>query len=137
MFRIQCCNKQKKCSVFAIAKTRMIQSAYLKMCYCMDCGSFIVVIETTDFNGHTKIIRKQNAEAYELFEKNKHNILFEVKPIQNGKFGWYLKYCEFGRIKKCYSNLRTLKLGKFAGNFEDINNFKKNEFHNNKSTVRT
>lgn len=113
----------------------MVQSAFLKMCYCMNCGNFIVVIETTDFNGNKKVIRKQNSEAYALYEKNKHNILFEVVPIKQGKFGWYLKYCDYGRIKKCYSNLRTLKMGKFASNFDDITVLKKNEFHNLKQKV--
>lgn len=139
VFRIECCEGQRKCQVFAIAKSGHLQSAYLKMGRCSVCGKFFVVIETTDFSGRKRIVRQNESKAIELFERNRHNILFEIKPIQSGKFGFYLQYGEYGTIKKCYSNLRTLKLGRIAGNFEDIQNdnrfLKSNEFHNFKSTI--
>ena len=120
-------------------KTRQIQSAFLKFGRCSKCGKTFVVIETIDFSGKKKTIRQNGIKALELFEKNRHNILFELKPIQSGKFGFYLQYSEYGSIKKCYSNLRTLKLGRIAGNFEDIQSDNRllniNEFHNYKSRI--
>jgi hypothetical protein len=56
-------------------------------------------------------VRRSGIEAYELYRKNLPNILYEVKRIESGKNGWYLEYGEYGRKKKCYSNLRTLRLG--------------------------
>ena len=132
MFRINCCDSFKKCRVFALATSRTFKSAVMKTCYCSSCHKFIVEIETTDYSDRIKTIRKINGEAHELFEKNRHNILFEVIS-STGKFGWYLKYGEYGKVKKCYSNLRCLKLGKFRGNFEDIK--VKNEFYNYKQKV--
>lgn len=106
MFRFECCDAKRKCRTYVLANKRQ---AVLKIGICPKCNriSALIVID-----GIVKV-RRSGSEAYDLFHRNLPNILFELKRIESGKNGWYLEYNEWGRKKKCYSNLRTLKLGLF------------------------
>ena len=60
------------------------------------------------------VIRKINQKARDFFSKLKNSILYEIrpanyKPLYTSQF--YLNYNEFGVKKRCYSNLRALKIG--------------------------
>ncbi|MBE7709035.1 MAG: hypothetical protein E7Z93_01160 [Cyanobacteria bacterium SIG32] len=85
---------------------------YLKKCPV--CGHTVVQITRIDKDNKISTIRKTNEKARNLFAKVKDKILYaEVNENylvkQYGKF--YLYYNEYGVKKKCYSNLKNLKLG--------------------------
>ena len=139
MFTLKCCDGMRKCKVFALAKGRLFESAVLKIGRCSKCKRLIVSVEKTDFNGRKTCIKKYGLQAQLLYERNLYNILYEVVQYKSGKYGFYLNYQEYGKVKKCYSNLHTLKLGKYAGNFDDIFNNNKvlsiNEFYNKQQSI--
>jgi hypothetical protein len=118
MLDLSCCGHKRKGKTFALAAKKGFQSAFLKCGYCPVCGKFSVIICSISDDNKIKITRKENDDAFILFENQKPNIIYEIKNIKNYGFGWYLCYSEYGKIKKCYSNLRTLKLGKMKENFE-------------------
>ena len=107
MFRFECCDARRKCKTFALAGKK--SNTVLKIGICPKCNRISAVIET---DGCVKV-RRSGVDAYDLYNRNLPNILYEIKRIESGKNGWYLEYGEYGRKKKCYSNLRTLKLGLF------------------------
>jgi hypothetical protein len=129
----------RRCKVFALAKTKLYESSVLKIGRCSQCKRLIVSLEKVDFTGRKTCIRKYGLQAQLLYERNKFNILYEIAQLKSGKFGFYLNYQEYGKVKKCYSNLRTLKLGKMAGNFEDVSTKDKvlniNEFYNKQQSL--
>ena len=59
-----------------------------------------------------------------FFEKLKDSVLYEIRPTKYNvaKYGrFYLNYNEFGVKKRCYSNLRTLKIGLAENKFLKTN----------------
>jgi hypothetical protein len=81
---------------------------------CPVCGHTVVQLTRIDNNDNISVVRKVNKKAKEFFKKLKNYILFEEKAenysrVNSGSF--YLNYNEFGVKKRCYSNLRSLKIG--------------------------
>ena len=81
---------------------------------CPVCGHTVVQLTRIDKNDEISVVRKTNSKARNFLEKLKNKILYEIKPINYnaktvGRF--YLNYNEFGVKKRCYSNLKTLKIG--------------------------
>lgn len=69
---------------------------------------------------------KKADEIFEdIFEKQKAVIYEVLKNSANHKSGFYLNYTEYGSVKRCYSNLSTIKLGRIPYNFQDMENMKK------------
>lgn len=139
MFSFECCKGNRKCRVYALADSKLYESAVIKFGRCPVCKRLFCVIEKVDYFGKKTTIKKYGLQAQILFEKNLYNMLYEVVPIKSGKSGFYLLYSEYGKIKKCYSNLRTLKLGKLPSNFEDITTDNKvlrlNEFYDKQQKI--
>ena len=76
------------------------------------CNNTIIQITRIDKENNVSTVRKNNKKGIELFKKLKNKILYEEKnyKIENqNKF--YLHYNEYGKKKKCFSNLSNLKLG--------------------------
>lgn len=123
---IHCCGGKRKSESYAISPRENFLSAqmdYLEECPV--CGHTVVQITSVDFDNNVSICRKTNKKAKILFEKLKPLILFKGKRFsepQNSGSKFYLYYNEYGKKKKCYSNLSTLKLGKFD-NFGDCKIF--------------
>lgn len=81
---------------------------------CPVCGHTVVQLTRVDNGDNISIVRKVNRKAREFFKKLEKSILYEVRPINYSKMNcgkFYLNYNEFGVKKRCYSNLRTLKIG--------------------------
>lgn len=81
---------------------------------CPVCGHTVVQLTRIDKKDNISIIRKVNKKAKNFFESLKKYVLYEIRPINYNKVNYgrfYLNYNEFGVQKRCYSNLRTLKIG--------------------------
>ena len=81
---------------------------------CPICGHTIVQLTRVDDSDNISIVRKVNKKAKLFFEKLKKVILYEIRSINYNKINvgkFYLNYNEFGVKKRCYSNLRSLKIG--------------------------
>ncbi len=81
---------------------------------CPVCGHTVVQLTRVDRDDNISVVRKVNKKAKVFFEKLKKLILYEVRSIKYNKVNcgkFYLNYNEFGVKKRCYSNLRTLKIG--------------------------
>ena len=81
---------------------------------CPVCGHTVVQLTRVDRDDNISVVRKVNKKAKLFFEKLKKLILYEVRSIKYNKVNcgkFYLNYNEFGVKKRCYSNLRTLKIG--------------------------
>lgn len=81
---------------------------------CPVCGHTVVQLTRVDRDDNISVVRKVNKKAKLFFDKLKKLILYEVRSIKYNKVNcgkFYLNYNEFGVKKRCYSNLRTLKIG--------------------------
>ncbi len=111
------------CSGYRISKSYAIQPengyAYAQIDFleeCPVCGHCVVQITRIDDKNNISICRKTNLKAKALYEKLKTKIIYEKDKenyCTNRKSNFYLYYNEFGKKKKCYSNLSTMKLGLF------------------------
>lgn len=119
MAYIECCGKKHKAIVFELKLgDDGCISKILRNAYCPICGENIVVIEKKIFiDGveQTRYVRRQGKEADKLFDKLEKDILCQVVEQKNVQYkkGFFLNCNEYGKIKKCYSNLSALKLGLF------------------------
>ena len=93
---------------------------------CPICGHKVVQLSKISFSGELFTVRKTNRKAEKFFKKLKKDILYEIRPYRyNNQGKFYLNYNEYGVIKKCYSNLRNLKLGKSENLNVKTDEFKK------------
>ena len=112
---IHCCGGLRKTKSFRLSPLRdfvLCEIDYLKKCPV--CGHTVVQVTRLDKDNNISIIRKVNNKARELFEKLKDKILYEYENAKFNKIPYstfYLYYNEYGIKKKCYSNLKNLKLG--------------------------
>lgn len=119
MAYIECCGKKHKAIVFELKlKNDNCVSKILKNAFCPHCGKNIIIIEEKMLrNGVEQIryVRRQGKEADKLFDKLEKDILCQIIEQKNVQYkkGFYLNCNEYGKIKKCYSNLSSLKLGLF------------------------
>ena len=112
---IHCCGALHKTRTFCLLPSegfRICELDYLAKCPV--CGHTVVQLTRIDDKDNLSVIRKVNKKAREFFSKLKSLVLYEEKPINfrvrhYGTF--YLNYNEFGVKKRCYSNLKTLKIG--------------------------
>ena len=111
---IHCCGTLHRTRTFKLVP----QKGYLicevdVLTKCPLCGHKVVQLSKITAGGEVFTVRKTNQKAISFFQRLKKSILYEIRPYQymkNGKF--YLNYNEYGVIKRCYSNLSNLKLGK-------------------------
>lgn len=114
---IHCCSRLQRSQTFILAPDKNFVFVELDILpRCSDCGHFVAQLTRIDFENKLSIVRKVNQKARSFFEKLEHDILFEVKtsvfsPRQAGSF--WLGYNEFGKKKKCFSNLSSMQLGRF------------------------
>ena len=120
MAYIECCGKKHKAIVFELKlKNDSCVSKFLKNAFCPHCGKNIVIIEEKMLvRGVEQIryVRRQGKEADKLFDKLEKDILGQIIEQKNVQYkkGFYLNCNEYGKTKKCYSNLSSLKLGQFG-----------------------
>ncbi len=112
---IHCCGALHKTKTFRLAPQGdfiVCEVDYLHKCPI--CGHTVVQLTRIGKDKNLSVIRKVNMKAKKFFEKLKNKFICEIRPYNYSKnYGskFYLNYNEFGIKKRCYSNLRTLKIG--------------------------
>ncbi len=113
---LHCCGGLHKTRSFVLVPAKNYSVCEVDVLQkCPVCGHFVVQLTRVDKGNNISSIRLTNAKARKFFQKLKSKILYEEKVFDYSKVKstFYLNYNEFGVKKRCYSNLRNLKLGKF------------------------
>ncbi len=112
---IHCCGALHKTRTYRLVpQDSFILCELDYLAKCPVCGHMVVQLTRVDRDDNISVVRKVNKKAKLFFEKLKKLILYEVRSIKYNKVNcgkFYLNYNEFGVKKRCYSNLRTLKIG--------------------------
>lgn len=120
-----------------VPKNKKYAFAFMKTAHCPICKrhytlitNFQFVKEGVDnqkrafgcFAPVHKIFTGKDADSvFEKIYEHQKAVLYEVlKNQSNVKSGFYLNYSEYGTVKRCYSNLSSLMLGRIKYNFEDL-----------------
>ncbi|MBR2526642.1 hypothetical protein IKE67_09280 [bacterium] len=118
---IHCCGALHHCRTFELKEDEQYKIKELNYLEeCPICGHTILQLTKIDIFNQISVYRLNNKKAKKFFEKYSKDIVKEVdKPENfafrtNGKF--YLNYNEYGKKRKCYSNLSSMKLGLFENN---------------------
>ena len=111
---IHCCGALHKTRTYRLAPFKNFSICELDvLAKCPVCGSKIIQLTRITDDGQLSCVRRTNAKADAFFEKLKKSILYELRPINYRNCGnFYLNYNEYGTIKRCYSNLTNLKIGR-------------------------
>jgi len=113
---IQCCGAMHKAQRFVLQPQDGYIEAYmdwLESCPC--CSHTVIQLVRINYDNQKTIVRKINYKARKLRSSIESSILYEVKEknrftiLCSGRF--YLYYNDFGKKKKCFSNLSQLRLG--------------------------
>ncbi len=123
---IHCCSALRRSQSFDVEP---ISSKFLAcqldiLQCCPVCNNFVVQLTRVDFDHNISIVRKVNKKAVNFYLNLKPFIISPHKKYINNNGKFYLHYNEFGKIKKCYSSLSSLKIG-LHDNFQDLTYFKK------------
>lgn len=116
MGKIHCCSALRRSKSFELLPSEDFLFATLDIVEkCPQCGHFVLQLTRIDYKNNISIIRKNNKKARKLYLKLKPFIkpykTIALPPNLGNKSS--LKYSEFGKIKTCYSNLSTMRLGTF------------------------
>ena len=119
---IDCCNHKRSCDVFRLENRPgfILNYAYFIEA-CPSCGHTVLLLKRYLPDGSVSEVRKTNEAARKLFEKIRPAILCRIGKTlvpQGGKS--FLRYNEFGVVKKCYSNLSCIKIGLFEPPGQDL-----------------
>ena len=112
---IHCCGALHKTKTYKLVPQEdflVCEVDYLSKCPI--CGHTVVQLTRIDKNKKLSVIRKVNAKAKKFFQKLKNQFIYEIRPYNYSSHAgsnFYLNYNEYGVKKRCYSNLRTLKIG--------------------------
>lgn len=118
---VHCCGGLRLCKTFELKtdeKYKIKELSYLEECPI--CGHTVLQLTKVDFLNKISIYRLNNKKAKKFLEKYSKDIVKEIDIQENfafkafGKF--YLNYNEYGRKRKCYSNLSSMKIGLFDNN---------------------
>lgn len=121
MFKVECCKVKRKADVYILAVNKKEDYKVLKTLRCPVCKKVIALLEKKMYDGKITFVRFEGKKAEEFIDRQFCNILYELKPLSASKSSmFYLNYSEYGKIKKCYSNLSSLKLGRIKDNFDDV-----------------
>ena len=113
---IHCCGALRRTRTYClIPQEQFVVCEIDYLSKCPVCGNLCVQLTRIDNNDNLTVIKKFNSKGKKFFNKLKKFILYEEKTkdyskVPVGRF--YLNYNEFGVKKRCYSNLKTLKIGK-------------------------
>jgi hypothetical protein len=112
---IHCCGALHKTKTYCLVpQDKFVLCEFDYLSKCPVCGHTVAQLTRIDKNDEISVVRRINKKAKDFLKKIKSQILYEIRPIKYnavkvGKF--YLNYNEFGVKKRCYSNLRALKIG--------------------------
>ena len=111
---IHCCGALHKTRTFKLVP----QQGYLLcevdvLTKCPTCGHKVIHLTRITSGGDVVTVRKKNKKAENFFKRIKNSILYEIRHINYTNYGtFYLNYNEYGVIKRCYSNLSNMRLGR-------------------------
>lgn len=114
---IHCCGGLRKTRTFKLAphgKFVVCEVDYLDRCPV--CGNTVTQLTRIDKDDNITVIKKSDNKAKSFFRKLKKFFLYEETACKYRGYlykKFYLNYNEYGVKKRCYSNLSTLKLGKY------------------------
>lgn len=110
---VECCKHKRKAISYNISPEDGYISCIMHVIneLCPICDGYAVELERINAQGITTRIRRKNSAAYEIFDRLENSIISKANKsnIVGGRF--FLPYSEYGKKKKCYSNLSTLKMG--------------------------
>lgn len=114
MSYICCCGRKCAVEVFKVKNPEKYLAVFVsELKSCPVCRAYVVEIRRYTAFGRLLVVRKSGKKAKKLFAK----IKFELCKITDyervlGEVST-LNYNEFGKIKKCHSNLSGLSIGRF------------------------
>lgn len=123
LFQVECCGKLHKARVYKLVSENGYKNSYLKIAYCPVCKTTFAITEKVSIKNNKKKRERYNGyfAAARIYKHLLYAIITEICSFKCGaSSSFYLKYNEYGKIKKCYSNLSALKLGLIKSNFEDL-----------------
>ena len=112
---IHCCGGLHKTRSFVLVPTQkfvVCEMDYLRKC--PQCENPIIQVTRLDKNNNISTIRYKKQKAINFWTKIQPKILYEKKYYEYTKYKgerFYLNYNEFGIKKRCYSNLKNMKIG--------------------------
>lgn len=112
---IHCCGGLRKTRSFVLSPATefaVCELDYLKKCPV--CENTIIQITRIDYNKKLSTVRYSKYKAIKFWNSIQSKILYEKKNFKylrykGGKL--YLYYNEYGIKKRCYSNIKNMKLG--------------------------
>lgn len=112
---MHCCSALRKCRSFILEpEAGYIFSQMLYLERCPVCDHTKVRVLRIKPDNTILSFEKINKKACALLEKLKAFIQFEEKPRFNPNLpstNFYLNYTDKGSVKKCFSNISTIKSG--------------------------
>lgn len=111
---IKCCNQNRSCDAYRLSdRSGFILNYAYYIEACPSCGHTVLLLKRYLPDGSVSLVRKTNDFARKLFDKIRPDILYKVgKSIERQGGKSFLRYNELGVVKKCYSNLSSLNIGK-------------------------
>ena len=114
---LHCCSGLRKSKTFSVKPYDnyiFCELDYLECCPV--CGNTVLQLTRLNNNNEISVYRTKNKKARKFFEKIKPQIISEkaynYSTLSHSHGSFYLYYNEYGRKKKCFSNLSTMTLGK-------------------------
>ena len=127
---IHCCGGLRRTKTFLLKPYENffeVRMDWLESCPC--CSHTVLQLTRIDYNNEISIVRKINEKARKLKEKLNDYIIMQVKenllPANYSRDSFYLYYNEYGKKKKCFSNLSQLKIGLYENNNDEHMKFLK------------
>lgn len=113
---IHCCGGLRKSKSYLL----QVQDGFLQVRMdwlesCPVCSHTVLQLTRLNYKNEISVVRKVNSKARKLREKLESSIILEITKNQSiqpsSGSSFYLFYNDFGKKKKCFSNLSTLKMG--------------------------
>jgi len=110
---IECCGKKQRSRAFICdPPDGFIYQRIDFLVWCKKCKKTVMQVTRISAKNRVVRFRRVDDEARALFEKLRTSIRFRVvEPFSlvSSHSGFYLYYNEFGKKKKCFSNLSALQ----------------------------
>ena len=123
---IHCCGALHKTKSYRLVPRDNFVLCELDVLKCCPvCGHMVVQLTRVSDKDEISTVRKVNAKAKRFFKSLQNFILYEKVPPKApspGQGNFYLNYNEYGVMKRCYSNLSTLRIGLYENKYLNNNN---------------
>ncbi len=112
---IHCCGGLRKTRSFVLTPANNFAVCELDyLTKCPVCGNAVIQITRIDLQNKLSTIRYSKSKAIKFWNVIQPKILYEKKyftylEYKGGRL--YLYYNEYGIKKRCYSNLKNMKIG--------------------------